>query len=320
MTTEPDKFEPFTPEQAEVRRGGLCASDIPQLVLHNPRFGGPHRVWRDKTGRLERDPDTVDSLYGHAFESGVRMLYEIRTGQQVSVPGTLVHPELPLVRATPDGLLAAKTLQIKCPRHKDDWGEDGTQDIPTEYWPQITWEMAAAGKRRCDMAIPDEYARTIRIYPDLVFDEDLFREMYEYCAAWWERHVVRDVPPPVDATKDVTEWLRRRHPRAGGTMLEDDSAETARLVRQYAEATEAEKRATAAKAAARNALMARIGDHRGLVGSWGKVTYANVSNRLVTDWEAIARSLDPPEQVIQQHTAVRPGHRRFDARIAKGAA
>lgn len=312
-------MEPFTEEQCRVRRGGIGGSDIGPIAYPGYPFGGLHKVWMDKTGRRQQDPDTEDSLYGRLSESMSRQLYELRTGRKVAVPGTLVHPTRPLVRATPDGLIAGeRVLEIKAPRYADDWGEDGSQDIPPYYWPQVTWEMAAAQLPRCDVVAL--IGRTIRVYPDLPFDAELFEALYERATHFWEQYVVPDCEPPIDGSDDANRFLRRKYPNAGPLWLEDDSAEVAAWARQYQRGEALEAEGGLMKREAKNQLIARIGTAAGIRGSWGSVSHKNVKARLTTDWEAIRRELGIPDEVIQKHTATGTSYRRFWPRFAKDGA
>ena len=166
---------PFSAAQKKVRDAGIGGSEVAAACGIHPQKS-PHDVWLEKTGRAGPSPDTEDSLFGRAMESGARQLYSWRTGATVELPGTLVHPRYPIVRATPDGLVrvAAKVVEIKCPRFADAWGEDGTQDFPQHFWPQLIWEMAVSGMERADLVVLIGHERNIRIYPDLPFDPELF--------------------------------------------------------------------------------------------------------------------------------------------------
>ena len=88
----------------------------------------------------------------------------------------------------------------------------------------------------------------------------------------------------------------------------------ASLALDYARAREAAKETDAEKEAARVAICAAIGDAEGLW--WGddpkrpsKATWKNNRDGARTDWEALAKSLNPPESLIAQYTHEKPGAR-----------
>lgn len=303
----------FSPEQKALRDAGIGGSEIAAVAGICP-WKSPHDVWRSKTGRAPPDTDTVDSRFGRAFEGGARQLYEWRTGAKVEQPGTLVHPKYPIVRATPDGVIpaAAKVLEIKCPRHTDVWGEDGTQDFPVHYWPQLTWEMAVAGLQKADLVALIGWERDIRVYPDLPFDAELFGALLYRAEKFWRDYVLPDREPPIDGSDGATAYLRAKFPvNRRADLVEDDSNTVRQWVAQYTQADADCKDAERRKAEARNQLIARIGEASGLRGSWGSVSYRLAKGRPSTDWAALCAARGITTEEIERFTNRGPGGRRF---------
>lgn len=304
-------LDPFTPEQRALRMQGIGGSDIGPVSIKDFPFRGAHDVWLDKTGRAPPREDTVDSLYGKLAEPMARQLYTLRTGRQLQLPGTLVHPDYPIVMATPDGVLPGQlTVQIKCPRFEGEWGEDGSQDIDPIYWPQITWEMAVAGVKRCDMVALIH--RTIRIYPDLPFDAELFEDLRLKAELFWQKYIVEGKEPPIDGSPGTTDFLKRKYPNAELAPIEADDPDTVYQVMKLRQLKEQIDVLEAQEKAAKNALLDRIGAHEGIKGAWGKITYKNVRTGLATDWDGVRRELGPGfEDLIQRHTHAKASYRRL---------
>lgn len=100
----------------------------------------------------------------------------------VEVPGVfLVHPELPFVSATLDGLTLDRTVQGKCPQFNaymdvlerfqapQPWK---VNPVPSEYRWQCRWEMWVAGIRQCDFVVWHPYPQGI-IVPFSVTDDEI---------------------------------------------------------------------------------------------------------------------------------------------------
>ena len=304
---------PFTPEQKAVRDAGIGGSEIAAVAGLHPKKS-PHDVWQQKTGRSPPSPDTVDSLFGRAMEGGARQLYAWRTGATVELPGTMVHPRYPIVRATPDGIVRGrrKVVEIKCPRYADAWGDDGTQDFPEYFWPQLIWEMAVSGMDRADLVVLVGHERDIRIYPDLPFDAELFDALLYKAEKFWRDHVVADTPPPIDGSDAATAYLRQQFPtNRRADVIQDDSDSVRQWAEQYAKAKadceDAERRCVEAK----NQIIARIGDASGIRGAWGSVSYRSTKGRKSTDWAALCASHGIGPQAIERFTNEGPGYRQF---------
>jgi len=248
------------------------------------------------------------------MESGARQLYSWRTGATVELPGTLVHPRYPIVRATPDGLVraAAKVVEIKCPRFADAWGEDGTQDFPQHFWPQLIWEMAVSGMERADLVVLIGHERNIRIYPDLPFDPELFDALLYRAEKFWRDYVVADRPPPIDGSDAASNWLKQQFPtNRRPEVLQDDSDTLRRWAAQYADATAACEDAKRRAAEARNQIVARIGDASGVRGAWGSVSYRASKGRRSTDWAALCAAHGIGPQEIERFTQEGTPYRVF---------
>lgn len=265
---------PFSPEQQLIRSQGVGASEVAAICGLSP-WAGPLDIFLRKTGQSTETPDTEDQAFGRAAEAMARDLYVHQTGRTVTIPGTIVHPTLPLVRATPDWIAdGVTTCQAKAPRHWAGWGESGTHDFPELHWIQVTWEMWAAGADNADLVAYLGGERSVRIYPNIPFDLSFAESLYEKVAKFWRDHVMTGIPPKVDGSRAAGEYIRERFPREKhGTYIVDDSPEMVQLVMAYDAVRESAKQETARQAELRNQICARIGDASGVEGKWGKVSF-----------------------------------------------
>jgi putative phage-type endonuclease len=299
----------LTTEQLEIRKSGIGGSEIAAVAGLNP-WMSPLDVYLRKRG-LVGDEQSFHSERGTFFEPAVLNWYAHRTGSQLSSPGTIVHPELARVIATPDALAIRgderRGVEVKMPgRHTlDHWGEPGTDEIPDYYVPQTQWEAAVLGVQVVDAVtlIDDDLA----VYP-VRFDVELFAALVDMAQRFWHDHIEQDVPPPVDGSERARKWLLERYPKATLTLIEATD-EMIHLAQQYdiarAEASAAEKR----KDFVGNKLRALLGDHAGVQGGNVKVTYKNNKDSSWIDYESIVKSLDVPKDIIASHTHKTAGSR-----------
>jgi predicted phage-related endonuclease len=158
---------------------------------------------------------SVSTDWGNRWEPAAIAAYELRTGYDVARPGFLVHPTVPYVGGTPDGIveliveqdlalggqamaLELGGVEVKCP---EDAGNHlvvaANQQVPREYAPQVQTYLWITGAEWWDFVSFDPRCRvqelvTIRVYPDL----DLHERMATRCALFW-RHVLDEAVPQV---------------------------------------------------------------------------------------------------------------------------
>lgn len=77
--------------------------------------------------------------------------YENETGEFVIGCGLIPHPTIEMSGASPDGLVGDDGLiEIKCPETTTHLNTLLTGEVPSEYLPQITWQMACTERDWCD--------------------------------------------------------------------------------------------------------------------------------------------------------------------------
>lgn len=141
-------------------------------ILGLSRYGGPLSAYYEMTGEAPpEDMKLAHQARGNALEESVLTMFCERMGGAV-VNGSAVRPmAMPHAHATldarwvPDGgtradsgvpwtILDAKTLSREA--MGDDWGLDGTDQIPVEYHLQLLWYIGvckAAGMQVADEAL-----------------------------------------------------------------------------------------------------------------------------------------------------------------------
>jgi putative phage-type endonuclease len=279
----------LTPEQHELRKSGIGGSEI-GILAGLSRWGSPIDIYERKLGLRQEEP-SFHLERGNYLEPALIRWWEARTGKKTSSPGTVRHPTLARILATPDAaiinadLVPVGVLEIKSPgpRTWSEWGEPGTDSIPPAYLCQATWEMACLGVQSADVAALID--GDLKIYP-VAYDADFFGELAEIAHKFWRDCIEKRTPPEPDGSESYAESLVRRFPSVGRDALiaTPDLEATAVAYREARERFEAaEKEAERLK----QELQARMGDAGKLVGSFGSISWSDTKGRESLDAKAL---------------------------------
>ena len=267
----------LTVEQIAVRRTGIGGSEI-AAILGEDAFSSPFDVWLAKTQGWVR-PSNPDMERGTHLEAGIAEWYAARTGAVLSESATQRHVAIEIAFCTPDRFEQAewgadRLISIKSPRRGDAWGKDGTDDVPPGYLLQLQWEHAVCSTRMTltpDMRLVALVDGDLRVY-ETKADLEIQAWLLEYAQAWWARHVVGGVQPPLDGSSEANRWLRSRFPRDTAPIRPASMAEDMGMIELRA--VEADlKRLEGEAMTLKLALMQAIGDAGGLESPAGRITY-----------------------------------------------
>lgn len=158
--------EQGSPEWLAARAGKVTASRIPD-VLAKLKGNGEAAARRDYRVQIATEILTgqpaeagfvsADMRWGTEQEPFAREAYEAQTGLRVDTVGFVLHPTITRAGASPDGLVGwdgmgapAGIVQFKCPKSATHLGYIIAGVVPTDYQPQMLWEMAVTGAPWCD--------------------------------------------------------------------------------------------------------------------------------------------------------------------------
>ena len=133
-----------TPEWYEIRRTLLTASDVAGALDVKPfksYKGSPRADLLVK--KLENRPfGNMFTAHGQKYEDEARDLMAAFIGEEVIDFGLLVHPTLPWLAASPDGVTkTGKCVEIKCPLKR----AIVPGEIPHHYVSQVQVQMQVCG-------------------------------------------------------------------------------------------------------------------------------------------------------------------------------
>ncbi len=257
----------------EARRRGITASEIAVLMGLSP-WSSPFALYHRKTGDLPEQEDTTALSLGRYLEQWVADAFARQTGLYPVGDGRMLfaHPDRPWQMATPDRLLwespavysstatPLALLECKTSASYDEWGDDGTDQIPVHYRAQVLWQMDVMGVTAGYVACLFLHSRKLRVYEltmDTLARSDLYLMREE--AEMFLTRIRNRIPPEVDWRPATTGALKRLHP-----SVRDADVEVRRMpVIQYQAACKAYKAAEQRKKLAENRLRELLGNgHR----------------------------------------------------------
>ena len=284
-TMEPEPETQVSDRQSWLaqRRGGIGGSDAATIHGASP-FQTAYQLWLDKTGRVapeDEDPIKTPHLFwGAVLEAGVREGYAKLTGRTVG-PGVklLRHPGCEAMLANTDGTVTTEgqiivelddgvVVEREAPGEgvyegklttlfrRQEW-EAG---IPLYYVVQCQHYCAVTGHQWASLGVFIAGERQPLRARDMLRHESFISKHVNMCGEWWERHVVKDEPPPLDDRKRTESMIRRAYPDATPKLIAQLDEAFAAKQRRLSEVESAIKKLEAERQQIRNEVMAAIGE------------------------------------------------------------
>lgn len=205
------------------RQTGLGGSDI-AAALGFSAYKSPVELFMQKTGRLVDDSESMRLRFGLHAEEFVAQEYTRATGNRVQrfnpmlrsskFPNIIGHVDRLVIPSgakiaahrgeiRTDRGLEAKTVDSFVYRNSGEWGDTGTDQVPTYYLIQCATYMGLTNCSRWDLAaLVGSGAGELPIY-HMARDLDLEEEIFSRGQEWWNTHVVKDVAPEPRSDDDV---------------------------------------------------------------------------------------------------------------------
>lgn len=103
------------------------------------------------TGKAAESFSNAAMKWGTDCEPLARAAYEAEFGVLVDEVAMIPHPAIEWAGASPDGLVGVDgLLEIKCPSTKTHIDTLLSGEAPSQYLPQMFWQMACTGRAWCD--------------------------------------------------------------------------------------------------------------------------------------------------------------------------
>ncbi|MFF2612280.1 YqaJ viral recombinase family protein [Kitasatospora sp. NPDC058046] len=248
-----------------VRRAGIGGSDV-AAILGLDKYRGPLHVYEAKHGRDLFTGNEATEI-GSEIEDFVAGLFSKRSGMAVmDPPGTLVNVDRPWALANVDKFVlwdeetraVAGPLELKNrSEHQAAEWEDG--EIPDAPALQCHWYMAVGGWE-CGWVAALVGGNKLR-WSRLERDEEMIGQLFEHCAAWYERHVLEGYPPEPGGLESTTELLAKLWSVKAETVGEVDVTEASALRARRAELKARAKAVGDELTAVENRMRQMAGEH-----------------------------------------------------------
>jgi putative phage-type endonuclease len=302
------------------RKGGIGGTDISAILGRNP-WRQPIDVYLAKLGLAEQ-PETQAMRLGNRLEPVIAEEYAEMTGSKLVrgeeiarlFPGVaevwkghtiIEHTEHRFLIGVPDAIVpdAERGLEIKNAGFRGrEWGDPGTDEIPIHYWLQCAWYMALTGLNQWDLAVLFSGNR-LEIYT-VRRDPEIEPVLLEVGVDFWQRYILTKTPPPVDASKSYARYLAKKF-HEGNEEVVPATPEAEQWAARLREVQAQIERLQQDEQFAKNQLMNLVGYNKGIQGAFGKATWVRPQTQAVTDWESLARSLNPSQELIERYTTQR---------------
>lgn len=321
---------PLTKQQLEQRKHGVSGSDLAAVLGLSP-WKSPQDVWAEKLDLAPPFEGNAATERGNFLEPAILAWTGKVTGLVIegNPDRTYQSPEHPLLMATPDGIAYAdgrpiKTVEVKSPgprtaRHWED-PQEVPDGIPVYYVPQVQLEMHCVGLDRA--IISALIGGDLRVY-EMHLSPDFIEAAADRVQRFW-RHVERREPIPIgdvqgeEARLKAAEWIRKYYKQESEELLTldgDEEQQVGDLVKRYVSLKAMSKHASDEAKVVAAQIQERIGEHAGIVGYGWKATWKQAKSSEKTDWKRLAMKLKPSEALITQYTELKPGSRRFLAKV-----
>jgi putative phage-type endonuclease len=190
----------------------IGGSDI-GAILGLSRFKTPLEVWMEKTGKETKKVDSLPLRFGSFAEDFVAREYSRATGFDLHPEHSYMSAHIDrFVLGDQDTLRSNRILECKTanPFTSGDWGEVGSDEVPMSYLCQCIWYMAITAIDKTDLAVLFGNS-DFRIY-EIARDPALEALVIAKASAFWDEHVLKDIPPPVQSEADCQTLFSKGDP------------------------------------------------------------------------------------------------------------
>jgi predicted phage-related endonuclease len=278
------------------------------------------------TGIVEDEVDSEAAFWGKESQPAILRRYNKETGRNMVMCDIIYqHPKYEFITFTPDALevsgfewpKSSHIVELKQTSIRDQYGEPGTDQVSDETALQCQLYMGCCEAKTCDVAVHFLRPRhEFAIFP-LRFNQELFDNIIEKARDFWNENVLKNIPPPIDASEGSKRLLNHLYPRD----VEDLFAATAEVEEEAEWIKTFEKQrddAVAALTYHQNKMKDFIGHHQGVITSLGRVMWKKNRDSEVVDWKAVAEDMQfflpsdkKLEDFIETRTTIKPGSRVF---------
>lgn len=243
----------LTTEQLLIRRKTIGASES-SAALGLSKYKTPVAVYLEKIGMSEMREDSEAMYWGREFEEPIARRYSAETGKEVISCEPVISEKYSFMSCNLDRKIVGENAAVECKNvgfFSDDWGQPGTDQIPTDYLIQIAHQAIV-----CDLdyvalaALGNRYNFRVYRYER---NEKLEKSIISGLHKFWHENVLKEIAPEPKTCEDLGYLFKDE-----GTSIEA-SSDIQSLVQQYNEKKEEKKLAEDAETAIKVQIAAFMG-------------------------------------------------------------
>jgi putative phage-type endonuclease len=195
----------------KTRQQGIGGSDAGAIMGVN-QFKTPFQVYLDKTKEIIDEDKTNEAAYwGNVLEDIVAREFYKRTGKKIRKKNQLLqHEEYPFMVANLDRDVVGESAFLEC-KTVNAFGAKEWEDeeIPPSYLIQVMHYMAVTGNEKCYISCLIGGQRFI--WKEIQRDEELIRLIVEAERYFWDNHIEKGIPPPLDGSSAAEKYLNEKY-------------------------------------------------------------------------------------------------------------
>ena len=235
----------FAAPGSEAWHALLTPSKVPPL-LGISRWQSQFTAWHVEAGNIppeeisEAKQDDFD--YGHAAELAAAEYWKFKNpgwrlsrGEVQYTNDALPFPNAATIDRRGSRGSRRKAIEVKTARDLNEYGDDGSGEVPTDYAAQIITQQLITGFHEpADLVLWPQYGKP-RIYT-VEYDPAVAESIVERIVAW-KKSIAAGEPPALDDTVSTYETVKRLHPDIDGREVQLEPA----LAAEYLQAVADEK-------------------------------------------------------------------------------
>ena len=193
------------------RQQGIGGSDAGAILGVN-KWKTPFQIYLDKTEEIiEQNEPSEAAYWGNELEDMVAREFNKRTGKKVRRKNQLLQSEeYPFMVANLDRDVVGENAFLECKTVNafgtKEWEDD---EIPPSYLIQVMHYMAVTGNEKCYIACLIGGQRFL--WKEVQRDEELIRLIVEAERYFWDNHVEKRIPPPLDGSSAAEKYLNEKY-------------------------------------------------------------------------------------------------------------
>lgn len=194
----------LTEIQRKQRKLGIGGSDA-AAIMGLSKWKTPLDVYLDKT--TDSIEETTNSMhFGNKLEPIIAEEYQRVTGKKLKTDNDMIiHPEYEFLIANVDGLIIGEKTGFEAKTasafNAKEWGESGSDDIPTQYIIQCAHYAMVADLEKIDVAVLLG-GQDFRIYT-INRNEKLEQAIMKKEKDFWNDNVLPKIPPKPSTINDI---------------------------------------------------------------------------------------------------------------------